>query len=244
MVYTSYLTSCQTTQDLRSQDLRKHQESLKTYSIYELVQSLPAKMKNSLILTKKSLEKQKLNSSRIALFHMKTRVCLKFFVNDCRTCHHLICNGNHDNDFDKLRKGKFLLMAFLCFYFHDLSLCLRLLVACFSRMWRLHELVAGYDQTIFYISTIRCFQFFRLILYFQKQEDQGFLKGAIESRSNRDLNPRPLNSVQTLQPTELSAMSSTGTQNFEKPRVIVNYREVTGGFFVVIISNFLKMLLA
>ena len=157
MVYTSYLTSCQTTQGLGSQDLRKHQESLKTYSNYELVHSLLAKMKNSSILTKKYLEKQKLNSSRIALLHMKTRVCLKFFVNDCRTCYHLICKGNHDNDFDKLCKGKFLLMAFLCFYFHYLSLCLRLLVTCFSRIQRLHELVAGYDQTNFYISTIRCF---------------------------------------------------------------------------------------
>ena len=28
-------------------------------------------------------EKQKLNFSRSALFHMKTRVCLKYFVNDC-----------------------------------------------------------------------------------------------------------------------------------------------------------------
>ena len=32
------------------------------------------------ILTRKKL---KLNFSRIALFHMKTRVCLKYFVNDC-----------------------------------------------------------------------------------------------------------------------------------------------------------------
>ena len=33
---------------------------------------------------------------------------------------------------------------------------------------------------------------------------EGFLEVAIESWSEWDLNPRPLNSVQTLQPTELS----------------------------------------
>ena len=31
----------------------------------------------------KNFEKQKLNFSRSALFHMKTRVNLKYFVNDC-----------------------------------------------------------------------------------------------------------------------------------------------------------------
>ena len=35
-----------------------------------------------LLIQAKSLEKQKLNFSRIALFHMKTRVSLKHFVND------------------------------------------------------------------------------------------------------------------------------------------------------------------
>ena len=29
------------------------------------------------------IEKQKLNFSRIVLFHMKNRVCLKYFLNDC-----------------------------------------------------------------------------------------------------------------------------------------------------------------
>ena len=33
---------------------------------------------------KKTLEKQILNFSRSALFHMKTRVSLTYFVNDCR----------------------------------------------------------------------------------------------------------------------------------------------------------------
>ena len=32
----------------------------------------------------KSLEKQQLNFSRSTVFHMKTRVCLKYFVKDCR----------------------------------------------------------------------------------------------------------------------------------------------------------------
>ena len=31
----------------------------------------------------KSSEKKKLNFSLSALFHMKTRVCLKYFVRDC-----------------------------------------------------------------------------------------------------------------------------------------------------------------
>ena len=33
---------------------------------------------------RKTLEKQKLNSSRSTLFHMNTRVSLKYFVNDCK----------------------------------------------------------------------------------------------------------------------------------------------------------------
>ena len=41
-----------------------------------------AKMKILLILAK-TLEKQELNFSRSALFHMKTRVSLRYFMNDC-----------------------------------------------------------------------------------------------------------------------------------------------------------------
>ena len=44
--------------------------------------SLPAKMKILLLLAK-AIEKQKLNSSCSGLFHMKTRVSLKYLVNDC-----------------------------------------------------------------------------------------------------------------------------------------------------------------
>ena len=36
-----------------------------------------------LLLLAKAIEKQKLNSSRSGLFHIKTRVSLKYFVNDC-----------------------------------------------------------------------------------------------------------------------------------------------------------------
>ena len=45
--------------------------------------SLPAKMK-ILLIPKKTLEKQKLNFSRRASLHMKTRNSLNYFVNDCR----------------------------------------------------------------------------------------------------------------------------------------------------------------
>ena len=45
--------------------------------------SLPVKMKILLILAK-TLEKHKLNFSRSAQFHMKTRVSLKYFMNNCR----------------------------------------------------------------------------------------------------------------------------------------------------------------
>ena len=43
---------------------------------------LPAKMKILLILLK-TLEKEKLDFSRSALFHMKTRVSLIYSANDC-----------------------------------------------------------------------------------------------------------------------------------------------------------------
>ena len=45
--------------------------------------SPPPKIKTLLILAKAG-EEQKLKLSCISLFHMKTRVCLKYFVNDCR----------------------------------------------------------------------------------------------------------------------------------------------------------------
>ena len=45
--------------------------------------SLPAKWKCCLLVLAKNLEKQKLNFSRSALFYMKARVSLKYFVHDC-----------------------------------------------------------------------------------------------------------------------------------------------------------------
>ena len=44
--------------------------------------SAPAKMETLLIIAKGS-QKQKQNFSCSALFQMKTRVSLKYFVNDC-----------------------------------------------------------------------------------------------------------------------------------------------------------------
>ena len=45
---------------------------------------LSVKMK-TLLTPKKTLEKQKLNFSPSALFHLKTRVSRKYCLNDCRT---------------------------------------------------------------------------------------------------------------------------------------------------------------
>ena len=53
---------------------------------------LPAKMKILLILLK-TLEKEKLNFSRSALFHMKTRVSLIYSVNDCLWKHFFARNS-------------------------------------------------------------------------------------------------------------------------------------------------------
>ena len=50
-----------------------------------LVSSFPTNMK--ILLKQKTLEKQKLIFSRSALFHMKTRVSLKYFGNDCGLRH-------------------------------------------------------------------------------------------------------------------------------------------------------------
>ena len=79
------------------------------YGIYELPYELPNDLRlreldnirkvsdeNNLVpRRKKTLEKQKLNFSRSALFHMKTRVkifSLKYFEDDCR-CKNLRMNS-------------------------------------------------------------------------------------------------------------------------------------------------------
>ena len=62
------------------QEIKKYLGNLKTLYNYCLVLSPPPEMKILLVLIQ-SPEKQKLNFSRNALFHMKTSVCLKYFVN-------------------------------------------------------------------------------------------------------------------------------------------------------------------
>ena len=49
---------------------------------FSTMPSLPAKVKILLILAK-TLEKQKIKFSRSALFYIKTKASLKYFVNDC-----------------------------------------------------------------------------------------------------------------------------------------------------------------
>ena len=48
-----------------------------------VVLSLPPKMTLFSMPSKKPLKNRKLNFSCSALFHMKTRVCFKYFVHDC-----------------------------------------------------------------------------------------------------------------------------------------------------------------
>ena len=57
-------------------------KSQKFIELWPSTQSPPQKMKILSILTK-TPEKWKLNFFRSALFHMKTRICLKYFVYDC-----------------------------------------------------------------------------------------------------------------------------------------------------------------
>ena len=70
--------------NLRSQEIRKYQEDLKTSQNYSLMLSLSPKMKTLPTLAK-IIEKQKLNFSHRALFHTKTTVSLKYFGQDCTT---------------------------------------------------------------------------------------------------------------------------------------------------------------
>ena len=57
-----------------------------------LLSSLPPKIKILSTLAK-TLEKHKSNFSRSALFHMKTRVCIKHFFHDCRVFYILLYHG-------------------------------------------------------------------------------------------------------------------------------------------------------
>ena len=82
MVYTSCFTSCQTTWDLGSEEIRKYYENLKPSKNYSLVSSLHPKMK-LLSIKRKTVLKLKLNFYRSALFHTNTKVSLIYFGKDC-----------------------------------------------------------------------------------------------------------------------------------------------------------------
>ena len=56
--------------------------------------SLLSKMKILSILAKHSSKEKKLNFSRSTLFHMKTRLCLKYFVHDCSSYMYIDTSGN------------------------------------------------------------------------------------------------------------------------------------------------------
>ena len=67
---------------IRLRILGNKEISRKSQNFLDSKFSLPLKPKILSILRKK-FEKQKLNFSPSALFHMKTRVCLKHFLHDC-----------------------------------------------------------------------------------------------------------------------------------------------------------------
>ena len=66
---------------LKTYDLRKYHENLEASQNYSLVLSLPPKMKTLSVLLK--IPAKKIELSRSALFHMKTRASFKYFVHDC-----------------------------------------------------------------------------------------------------------------------------------------------------------------
>ena len=70
-------------EQLKTYDPRKLGKIRKVSKLHRAgpVPSPPAKIKTLLILAK-TLDRQKLNFSPSALFHMKTRVSLNYFVND------------------------------------------------------------------------------------------------------------------------------------------------------------------
>ena len=51
-------------------------------------------MKILSILVKHSSKEKKLNFSRSTLFHMKTRLCLKYFVHDCSSFMYIDTSSN------------------------------------------------------------------------------------------------------------------------------------------------------
>ena len=81
MVYTSCLTICQTTEDLRSQETRKNHENIKTSQNYNLVPS-PLPKRNILLILARNCRKIEIKFF-LKFFHMKTRVCLNCFIHYC-----------------------------------------------------------------------------------------------------------------------------------------------------------------
>ena len=79
----SCITSCQTSYGLRI--LGNYKILGKSQNFIEWEPSANTFCQNGKFVntSKKLVEKQKLNFSRSALFHMKTRDKLKYFVNDC-----------------------------------------------------------------------------------------------------------------------------------------------------------------
>ena len=80
MVYTSCLTSCRSTWDFGSKKIRNSKENLKTSWSYNLV---PNPKSTLLILAKNCWKIEIKKFSSMSLFHMKPRVCIKYFLNYC-----------------------------------------------------------------------------------------------------------------------------------------------------------------
>ena len=86
-------TSCRTTEDLVSYEIRKVQKNVKTSWNYNLVPSLPPLRFFFLSMLAKDSLKIEIELSRSALFHMKTRIFLKYFVRACSYV--LVCQRSY-----------------------------------------------------------------------------------------------------------------------------------------------------
>ena len=85
--------------------------------------SLPPKMKILSILAK-TAEKEKLNFSRSVLFHMKTRLCLKYYGNGCSlikqnvgVSHNHMCSNLVLADISEVSVGYLFAYLILCVFF-------------------------------------------------------------------------------------------------------------------------------
>ena len=82
--------------NLGIQEISKDQKNLKTSQNYSLLSSLTPKIYFKYY--QKTPEKQKLNFYRTVLFHIKTRICLKYFVHDCNTAYQGISKEVFSNE--------------------------------------------------------------------------------------------------------------------------------------------------